>query len=123
MFPLLVPVTHTWREEMKKLMQAAKIKSNNNYTNVTAYQLPPGSRQGERPPPSRSGEALVPPSRDGQRLPPSRQASRQSERLMGRLGTRDGQRPPAIPEQQQYQHIVAYPDNEHQVCSIFNKHI
>ena len=101
--PLSVPITQKWKDELRKLTEAAKIKSNNNYTNMTSYQLPPGSRQGERPPPSRSGE--VPPSRDGERPPPSRQlVSRQSEKLNARLGTRDGlQRPHPTPDQQQYQ--------------------
>ena len=108
MVSILVPITQKWRDELKKLTEAAKQKSNNSYTNVTAYQLPPCSRQGEKPPQSRGGELP----------PPSRQGSQHGERVQTRLGTRDGNRPPPIPEQQQYQHIAPYPDNENQVTYI-----
>ena len=111
-----MPITQTWRDELIKLTAAANLKTN-NYTNVTAYQLPPGSRQGDRPPPSRNGE--VPPSRNGERPPPSRQASRQGERLQSRLGSRQGQKRAPIQEEHNYQHIVPYPDNENQVsCNL-----
>ena len=71
---VLVPITQRWREELKKFTEASGIKSKNPYTNTTSYQVPPsrnGSRQGERPPPSR-GHELPNPFKNGEK-PPSRQ--------------------------------------------------
>lgn len=70
----LVPITQRWREELKKFTEASGIKSKNPYTNTTSYQVPPsrnGSRQGERPSPSR-GHELPNPFKNGEK-PPSRQ--------------------------------------------------
>lgn len=84
----LVPITQTWREELKKFTEAAGIKSKNPYTNTTSYQVPPsrqGSRQGERHSPSR-GRELPPPSRNGEK-PPSRNGENPSSRQGDRPGS------------------------------------
>lgn len=77
----LVPITQRWREELKKFTEATGIKNKNPYTNTTSYQVPlsrQGSRQGERPPPSR-GRDLPPPSRNGEK-PPSRNGEKPPSR-------------------------------------------
>ncbi|EDO46545.1 predicted protein [Nematostella vectensis] len=116
----LVPITFTWREELRKLAEAAGVKrevSKNPYTITKAYQMPPVSRQGsrmdDRPPPSRNGE-LPPPSRGGERMLPSRQMSRQGDvpppSRQGVPPSRQGV--PPYQDDRQLQHIVEYPDNE-----------
>lgn len=112
----LVPITQTWREELRKLTEAAGIKSKNPYTNTKSYQVPPsrqGSRQGERPPPSR-GQELPPPSRNGEK-PPSRNGekppSRYGEKPPSRQGeSRQGDRP--LPQSLPLQHIAADSDSD-----------
>ncbi|KXJ20984.1 Protein TBATA [Exaiptasia diaphana] len=114
----LVPITQTWREELRKLTEAAGLKTKNPYTLTNAYQGP-GSRQGERPR-TRSGE--VPPSRNGERNIQSRMMSRESNRPMTQQGERPGsqmiQRPPTqqearpIGQDRPLEHITLFPDNE-----------
>ena len=103
-----VPITQTWREELKRLTDATGLKTKSQYTNTTAFQLPPsrqGSRHADRPPPSRGGE--IPPSRNGEKAP-SRLDSRMAERpSMSRHGARFDERP--------LQHIAPYPDGESMV--------
>lgn len=106
----LVPITQTWREELRKLTEAAGIKSKNPYTNTTSYQVPPsrqGSRQGERPPPSR-GRELPPPSRNGEKPP-----SRNGEKPPSRQGeSRQGERPSMLQQGLPMQHITAESDGD-----------
>lgn len=116
MLSISVPITQTWREELRKLTEAAGIKSKNPYTNTKSYQVPPsrqGSRQGERPPPSR-GQELPPPSRNGEK-PPSRNGekppSRYGEKPPSRQGeSRQGDRP--LPQSLPLQHITADSDSD-----------
>ena len=111
-----VPITQTWREELRKLTEAAGIKSKNPYTNTKSYQVPPsrqGSRQGERPPPSR-GQELPPPSRNGEK-PLSRNGekppSRNGEKPPSRQGeSRQGDR--SLPQSIPLQHIAADSDSD-----------
>ena len=116
MLSISVPITQTWREELRKLSEAAGIKSKNPYTNTKSYQVPPsrqGSRQGERPPPSR-GQELPPPSRNGEK-PLSRNGekppSRNGEKPPSRQGeSRQGDRP--LPQSIPLQHIAADSDSD-----------
>lgn len=114
----LVPITETWREELRKLTEASGIKSKNRYTNTTSYQVPPsrqGSRQGERPPPSRGG-MLPPSSRNGEK-PPSRNGeippSRNGMKPPSRMGqSRQGDRPSLLRQELPLQHIAADTDSD-----------
>jgi len=119
-----VPITQTWREELKRFTEAAGFKSKNPYTNTTSYQVPPsrqGSRQGERPPPSR-GLEFPPPSRNGEK-PPSRNGelppSRNGEKPPSRQGeSRLGERPLLSRQGLPMQHIAPESDNDLAVSDI-----
>lgn len=114
----LVPITQTWREELKRFTEAAGFKSKNPYTNTTSYQVPPsrqGSRQGERPPPSR-GREFPPPSRNGEK-PSSRNGeippSRNGEKPPTRQGeSRLGERPSLLQQGLPMQHIAPESDSD-----------
>lgn len=114
-FYFAVPITQTWREELKKFTEAAGIKSKNPYTNTTSYQVPPsrqGSRQGEWRPPSR-GHELPPPSRNGEK-PPSRSGEKPPSRNGEKLLSRNGEKPPS----RHMQHITADSDSDLTVSGI-----
>lgn len=103
-----VPITQRWREELKRFTEASGIKSKNPYTNTTSYQVPPtrqGSRQGERPPPSRSQEVPKngekPPSRGGEK-PPSRNGEKPP--------SRQGDMPSGLKQGLPLQHITSDSD-------------
>lgn len=120
----VVPITQTWREELKRFTEAAGFKSKNPYTNTTSYQVPPsrqGSRQGERPPPSR-GREFPPPSRNGEK-PPSRNGeippSRNGEKPPTRQGeSRLGERPSLLQQGLPMQHIAPESDSDLAVSDI-----
>lgn len=122
----VVPITQTWREELKRFTEAAGIKSKNPYTNTTSYQVPPsrqGSRQGERPPPSR-GRELPPPSRNGEK-PPSRNGemppSRNGEKPPSRQGeSRQGERASMSRQGLPMQHIAPESDSDLTVSDVFS---
>lgn len=104
----LVPITQRWREELKRFTEASGIKSKNPYTNTTSYQVPParqGSRQGERPPPSRGQElpknGEKPPSRGGEK-PPSRNGEKPP--------SRQGDMPSGLKQGLPLQHITSESD-------------
>lgn len=103
-----VPITQRWREELKRFTEASGIKSKNPYTNTTSYQVPPtrqGSRQGERPPPSRGQElpknGEKPPSRGGEK-PPSRNGEKPP--------SRQGDMPSGLKQGLPLQHITSESD-------------